>query len=95
MTFLIMIGLTTHQWLAPFVVSKIGPKKALVIGATIMLLRILLAAIFTDPYIISCVKMFHALEVGYQNVFYTISTVVSIMVIFRTVLLSRKIQRIP
>lgn len=40
MAFLIMIRLTTHQWLAPFVVSKIGPKKALVIGATIMLLRI-------------------------------------------------------
>ncbi|MCS3431956.1 oligosaccharide MFS transporter [Klebsiella sp. BIGb0407] len=131
--------------LAPFVVNKIGPKKALVIGATIMLARILLAAIFTDPYIISFVKMFHALEVplfiiaifkyavtnfdkrlsstifligfqiassigiillsmplgelfdrvGYQSIFYMISAVVSIMVIFGAFMLSGKMQRLP
>lgn len=131
--------------LAPFVVNKIGPKKALVIGAMIMLTRILLAAIFTDPYIISFVKMFHAVEVplfivavfkyavtnfdkrlsstifligfqiassigiillsmplgelfdrvGYQSIFYTISAVVSIMIIFGAIMLSGKMQRLP
>jgi len=131
--------------LAPFIVNKIGPKKALVIGATIMLARILMAAIFINPYIISFVKMFHALEVplfivavfkyavtnfdkrlsstifligfqiassigiillsmplgelfdrvGYQSIFYTISSVVTIMIIFGAFMLSGKMQRIP
>ncbi|WP_411165300.1 oligosaccharide MFS transporter [Klebsiella oxytoca] len=49
--------------LAPFVINRIGPKKALLIATIIMTCRILMAAWFVNPYIISFVKMFHALEV--------------------------------
>lgn len=47
----------------PFFINRIGPKNALILGTMIMTTRILMAAVFSDPYIISFVKMFHALEV--------------------------------
>ena len=128
--------------LAPFLVNHIGPKRALIIGAIIMSTRILMAAIFINPYIISFVKMFHALEVplfviavfkyavtnfdkrlsstifligfqiassigiillsmplgelfdrvGYQQIFYLISAIVVIMLIFGSFMLSGKKQ---
>ncbi|MBK0004817.1 oligosaccharide MFS transporter [Erwinia sp. S38] len=49
--------------LAPFLINRVGPKKALLVATVIMTLRILMAAYFVNPYILSFVKMFHALEV--------------------------------
>ncbi|WP_332624473.1 oligosaccharide MFS transporter [Klebsiella grimontii] len=49
--------------IAPFLINRVGPKKALLIATVIMTCRILMAAYFINPYIISLVKMFHALEV--------------------------------
>lgn len=49
--------------LMPFVINRIGPKSALMLGGLIMTCRILGAAIFTDVYIISFIKMLHAVEV--------------------------------
>ncbi|CAK9885903.1 MAG: Sucrose permease [Candidatus Erwinia impunctatus] len=128
---------------APFFVNRVGPKKALLIATIIMTTRILMAAIFINPYIISFVKMFHALEVplfvvavfkyaaanfdkrlsstifligfqiassigiillsiplgklfdqiGYQKVFFIISCVVVLMLVFGTSLLSNRKQK--
>lgn len=47
----------------PFLINRIGPKNALILGTMIMTTRILMAAMFKDPVIISFVKMFHAIEV--------------------------------
>ena len=47
----------------PFLINRIGPKSALLLGGTIMTCRILGSALFTDIYIISLIKMLHALEV--------------------------------
>lgn len=49
--------------IVPFIVNRVGAKSALIIGASIMMLRILMAGLFNDPVIISCVKMLHAFEV--------------------------------
>ncbi|AHG18539.1 MFS transporter [Chania multitudinisentens RB-25] len=49
--------------LIPFLINRIGPKSALLLGGLIMTCRILGSAIFTDIYIISFIKMLHALEV--------------------------------
>lgn len=49
--------------LTPFLVNRIGPKSALMLGGVIMTCRILGSALFTDVYIISVIKMLHALEV--------------------------------
>ncbi|HEO1688295.1 TPA: MFS transporter [Citrobacter freundii] len=49
--------------LVPFLINHIGPKSALLLGGTIMTCRILGSALFTDIYIISLIKMLHALEV--------------------------------
>lgn len=49
--------------LIPFLINRIGPKSALMLGGLIMTCRILGSAIFTDIYIISLIKMLHALEV--------------------------------
>ncbi|EPU7070907.1 oligosaccharide MFS transporter, partial [Shigella sonnei] len=47
----------------PFFVNRVGPKNALLIGVVIMALRILSCALFVNPWIISLVKLLHAIEV--------------------------------
>ena len=42
---------------------KVGVRNALLLGSTVMFLRIGLCGIFHDPVSISIVKMFHAIEV--------------------------------
>lgn len=49
--------------LIPFLINRIGPKSALMMAGVIMACRILGSAIFEDIYIISFIKMLHALEV--------------------------------
>lgn len=49
--------------LIPFVINRIGPKSALLLAGMIMTIRILGSALFTDVYVISFIKMLHALEV--------------------------------
>ena len=47
----------------PLFMRKVGVKTTLLSGATVMFLRIGLCGIFTDPVIVSIVKMFHGIEV--------------------------------
>lgn len=47
----------------PIIMRKIGVRNALLLGGTVMFLRIGLCGIFHDPVMISIVKMFHAIEV--------------------------------
>lgn len=47
----------------PFFVNRVGPKNALLIGVVIMALRILSCALFVNPWLISLVKLLHAIEV--------------------------------
>lgn len=47
----------------PLLINRIGPKHSLLLGGTIMTCRILGSAIFEDIYIISFIKMLHAIEV--------------------------------
>lgn len=47
----------------PFLINRIGPKSALMLAGLIMTCRILGSAIFEDIYLISFIKMLHALEV--------------------------------
>lgn len=49
--------------LTPFLINRVGPKSALMLGGIIMTFRILGSAVFTDVYVISFIKMLHALEV--------------------------------
>lgn len=49
--------------LVPILMRKVGVKTTLMMGVTVMCLRILGSAVFDDPVIVSVVKMFHALEV--------------------------------
>lgn len=49
--------------LVPLLMNKIGVKKTLMLGTTIMFLRIGLCGFITNPIAISCVKMLHSLEV--------------------------------
>ncbi|WP_414165328.1 oligosaccharide MFS transporter [Superficieibacter sp. BNK-5] len=49
--------------LVPFLINRIGPKYSLILGGIIMTCRILGSALFTDVYIISFIKMLHAIEV--------------------------------
>ncbi len=49
--------------LVPFLINRIGPKYSLILGGVIMTCRILGSALFTDVYIISFIKMLHAIEV--------------------------------
>ena len=49
--------------IVPYIMLKIGVKNTLILGVIVMFFRIGLSAIFDDPFIISLVKMFHALEV--------------------------------
>ena len=47
----------------PIIMRKVGVRNALLLGGTVMFLRIGLCGIFHDPVMISIVKMFHAIEV--------------------------------
>ncbi|WP_392562007.1 oligosaccharide MFS transporter [Orbus sturtevantii] len=47
----------------PLLINRIGPKYSLLLGGIIMTGRILGSAIFDDIYIISFIKMLHAIEV--------------------------------
>lgn len=49
--------------IVPIIMRKIGVRNALLLGGTVMFLRIGLCGIFHDPVMISIVKMFHAIEV--------------------------------
>ncbi|ORC16012.1 galactoside permease [Rothia nasimurium] len=50
--------------LVPLIMRRYGVKTTLMMGIGVMLIRILGCAIFTDPVIISLVKMLHAPEVA-------------------------------
>ena len=128
----------------PFFVNRVGPKNALLIGVVIMALRILSCALFVNPWIISLVKLLHAIEVplcvisvfkysvanfdkrlsstifligfqiasslgivllstptgilfdhaGYQTVFFAISGIVCLMLLFGIFFLSKKHEQI-
>lgn len=47
----------------PLLINRIGPKYSLLLGCVIMTCRILGSAVFNDVYIISFIKMLHAIEV--------------------------------
>lgn len=47
----------------PVVMRKVGVRNALLMGVTIMFVRILGCAVLSDPIAVSAVKMLHALEV--------------------------------
>lgn len=49
--------------IVPVIMSKIGVRKTLLLGATVMFLRIGLCGVAQGPISISFIKMFHALEV--------------------------------
>lgn len=49
--------------LVPILMRKVGVRNILLLGVSVMTLRILGSAVFHDPVIISIVKMFHAIEV--------------------------------
>lgn len=49
--------------LVPFLINRIGPKSSLLLGGAIMAFRILGSAVFSDIYVISFIKMLHAIEV--------------------------------
>lgn len=49
--------------ITPFLVNRIGARHALLLGVSIMAIRIFSCALFVDPYAISLVKLLHALEV--------------------------------
>ncbi|CAM3277616.1 MFS transporter [Tsukamurella hominis] len=47
----------------PILMRKVGVRNILLLGFTVMTLRILGTAVFSDPVTVSIVKLFHALEV--------------------------------
>ena len=49
--------------LVPILMRKVGVRSTLLLGVSVMALRILGTAVFSDPIIVSIVKMFHAIEV--------------------------------
>ncbi len=49
--------------LVPILMRKVGVRNTLMLGVTVMCLRILGSAVFHDPVTVSIVKMFHSLEV--------------------------------
>lgn len=53
------IGMAT----IPLLINRLGPKNSLLLGGVVMTCRILGSAIFEDIYIISFIKMLHAIEV--------------------------------
>nr|WP_241645158.1 oligosaccharide MFS transporter [Rosenbergiella metrosideri] len=49
--------------ITPVLVNRIGAKNALLLGVMIMAIRIFSCAVSVNPYLISAVKLLHALEV--------------------------------
>ena len=47
----------------PIIMKKIGIRNSLLLGATVMFLRIGLCGVFHDPVSVSIVKLFHSIEV--------------------------------
>ena len=47
----------------PIIMKKIGVRNSLLLGATVMFLRIGLCGVFHDPVSVSIVKLFHSIEV--------------------------------
>ncbi|MFQ0991735.1 oligosaccharide MFS transporter [Gilliamella apicola] len=52
----------TCMILAPFFINKVGAKKSLLVAAMVMICRISLSATLDNVYLISLVKLFHAIE---------------------------------
>ena len=48
--------------LAPYIINQIGAKRALLLAALVMICRIALSATLDNVYLISLVKLFHAIE---------------------------------
>ena len=49
--------------LVPIIMHKVGVRTTLLLGVSVMCLRILGSAVFHDPILVSIVKMFHSIEV--------------------------------
>ncbi|MFT4157858.1 MAG: oligosaccharide MFS transporter [Microbacterium sp.] len=49
--------------LVPIIMRRVGVRNVLLLGVAVMAFRILGSAVFTDPVVVSCVKMLHAIEV--------------------------------
>lgn len=49
--------------LVPLIMRRVGVRNVLMLGVSVMCFRILGSAIFTDPVIVSAIKMLHAIEV--------------------------------
>ena len=49
--------------IVPIIMKKIGVRNSLLLGATVMFLRIGLCGVFHDPVSVSIVKLFHSIEV--------------------------------
>lgn len=49
--------------LIPILMRKVGVRTSLLLGVTVMALRILGSAVFLDPVVVSAIKMLHAVEV--------------------------------
>ncbi|BDR53313.1 galactoside permease [Bombiscardovia nodaiensis] len=47
----------------PVIMRKIGVRNSLLLGATVMFMRIGLCGLFHDPVLVSFVKLFHSIEV--------------------------------
>lgn len=47
----------------PVIMRKVGVRTTLLLGVSVMCLRILGSAVFDDPFLVSMVKMFHSIEV--------------------------------
>jgi MFS transporter, OHS family, lactose permease len=49
--------------IAPYFINKMGAKKSLLVAALVMICRIALSATLDNIYLISSVKLFHAIEI--------------------------------
>lgn len=47
----------------PFVINRLGPKNAIILASIVMIARILGTAFFTNIYLVSFFKLFHAIEI--------------------------------
>lgn len=47
----------------PILMHRVGVRTTLMLGVSVMCLRILGTAVFSDPVLVSIIKMFHAIEV--------------------------------
>ncbi|MWN90191.1 oligosaccharide MFS transporter [Gilliamella sp. Pra-s65] len=53
----------TCMIIAPYFINKMGAKKSLLVAALVMICRITLSATLDNIYLISLVKLFHAIEI--------------------------------